>query len=48
MIDIPDIGQDPLDFVLTMGVPLKDGLVMEFGVFQGSTANQISRCAACR
>jgi predicted O-methyltransferase YrrM len=43
MIDIPDIGQDPLDFVLTMGVPLKDGLVMEFGVFQGSTANQISR-----
>ena len=28
---------------LASKVPLKDGLVMEFGVFQGSTANQISR-----
>jgi len=41
--DMPNIGQDPLDFVLTLGVPLKEGLVMEFGVYQGATANQISR-----
>jgi hypothetical protein len=41
--DTSNIGQDQLDFVLTMGVPLKEGLVMEFGVGQGSMTNQISR-----
>ena len=41
--NISNIGYDPLDFVLTMGVPLKEGLVMEFGVGQGSMTNQISQ-----
>lgn len=32
LTQIPALGQDVLDFVLTRGLPLPDGLVLEFGV----------------
>ena len=44
--DIPELGQDPLDFALSRGLPLREGLVLEFGVYSGRTANQIARLRA--
>lgn len=40
---IPMILQDPLDFVLQVpGLVLREGVFLEFGVFQAGTANQIA------
>ena len=42
MFKIPDIGQDPLRYVLNNNILNDDGLVLEFGTFKGQNLDLIS------